>query len=173
MKKEYAQNGITFTRAGTTRTVNAAWANRQDEAGMVKKLRRGSYNDLNIYIQKSLDGAAGYCSGPVGVGGPGTYDGDGCHVLADSLPGGGAYNGFNDGKAAVHEVGHWFGLLHTFEGGCEGAGDHIADTPAEKSPPPHGGCPAGRDSCPGRVGKDPIHNHMDYTSGYVYMRNEL
>lgn len=39
-------------------------------------------------------------------------------------------NGKSSGRRLVHEVGHWLGLLHPYDGGCSG-GDGIADTPPQ------------------------------------------
>lgn len=71
----------------------------------------------------------------------------------------------------MHEVGHWMGLLHTFQGNtCRvgDAGDFIDDTNQERVPTQ--GCPreGSKDSCglgPGRGG-DPIHNYMDYSDDF-------
>lgn len=84
----------------------------------------------------------------------------------------GAARGAASGAQLVHEVGHWMGLQHTFEGGCTTDGtktDQVDDTPAEALPKQWGvslkdasaGC-AYRDSCGGLVGPDMYYNYMTY-----------
>lgn len=70
----------------------------------------------------------------------------------------------------VHEVGHWFGLLHTWGKksgeGCTGDGDFVDDTPAHIGP--SGNCrDTKRDTCPNIPGRDPIYNYMNYVDEYA------
>ncbi|KAK6954583.1 hypothetical protein Daesc_004550 [Daldinia eschscholtzii] len=166
MNADYGVHGITFNLVDTDWTVNRNWAADGDELGMKRALRKGTYSDLNIYFLGDLGGGLlGYCYFPDNVSeGSSDFYLDGCTILAHSVPGGDAAP-YNLGGTAVHEVGHWMNLYHTFQGGCNGAGDSVDDTPAQQSA--SSGCPVGRDSCPGG-GVDPIHNYMDYSDDACY-----
>ena len=149
-------------------TDNAAWFNNQDEAGFKAALKEGSGDDLNLYINNG-GGYLGYAYSPTVVGTQ--YElFDGVVLAYGTLPnadqpGISDIPGFiyNLGDTGTHEVGHYLGLFHTFEGMCSAQNDGVADTPAEKSPDFY--CTVGRNSCKdGRVAElDPIHNFMDYS----------
>jgi hypothetical protein len=158
-------SGISFKLASTDRTTNSDWFNSAsigtaEQTEMKKALRKGGEGDLNIYTVGFGDtGLLGYATFPE------VYDSnptdDGVVLLYSTLPGGNA-TPFNLGKTLTHEVGHWLGLYHTFQGGCSGDGDFVSDTPAEALPS-DGSCSTTRDSCPGNSGLDPLSNYMNYS----------
>lgn len=166
LNQSYATMGVSFFMQGIDRTDNYNWyynsfdAQRRQTAygtAMKKALRKGGKSSLNVYlVDLTVSGLLGIAVFP--WRGADNSD-DSVVILNQSIPGGTAAP-FNLGITLVHEVGHWLGLYHTFQGGCEGTGDTIDDTPAEASAA--FGCPIGRDTC-SSAGVDPIHNYMDYS----------
>ncbi len=156
-----------FVLAGTNRTANntyfAAGYGTAAETSMKNALHVGTAKDLNMYFNQPSTGELGWATFPSSYASKPLMDG----VVCDgrTVPGG-TFSPYNEGDTATHEVGHWVGLYHTFQGGCSKNGDYVADTPAVKAP--NFGCPAGKNSCTGTryPGNDQIENFMDYTDDY-------
>ncbi|KAI9898676.1 hypothetical protein N3K66_007036 [Trichothecium roseum] len=185
LRDSFSPHGINLTLNSTTRVVDdlagqsflvyegpdLGWVSHDEEkAAYFKRTRRGGYDALNIhFFSKYSPGATGYCNWPTvittGDEDDEVFGQDACQLSAMTMPGftpeDGGFEEWNLGHLTVHEAGHWFGLNHTFAGGCGEPGDYVDDTPAQRTQV--FGCPAEEDSCPDSPGLDPVHNFMGYT----------
>ncbi len=127
-----------FDLLATTRNADRKWYTGcygRSERSMKSSLRQGGASTLNIYSCNPSNGILGYATFPT------SYDAqpslDGVVILDESMPGGTA-SPYNQGDTLTHEIGHWLGLYHTFQGGCGdysgGSSDFVADTAPEAEP---------------------------------------
>ena len=149
-----------FVLQPVNRVTNAQWFEGRSGSKMKSSLHQGTCADLNFYTNKVGQGLLGYATFPSDCRGK-SIGNDGVVVHYQTLPGG-PYEPYNEGDTGTHEVGHWLGLYHTFQGGCTGNGDFVSDTAAEASPNYDCIQVGERDTCSGG-GPDPVDNIMDYT----------
>jgi len=110
---------------------------------------------FNIWVC-NMQGVAGYASVPGG-----SADKDGI-VIGYRVFGKNSSSGFEMGKTAVHETGHWLGLRHLW--GDTNCGDDLVDDTPKQSYY-NIGCPSGiRITCNNNPNGDMYMNYMDYTN---------
>ncbi|OAA44542.1 metalloprotease 1 [Beauveria brongniartii RCEF 3172] len=151
MNSDFKGLGFQFDVQNATHTINSTWAANQDPMVMKRQLRKGDYKTLNMYFVPTFPTTGG-CPFPLNV----TADSiefwrDGCTLLSST---------HNKNHITTHEVGHWLGLLHTFEGNCDKNNDYVADTPAMQMN--YHTCNKTIDTCPDMPGNDPVNNFMSY-----------
>ena len=153
----FSSHNISFNLSSLDYTNNSDWYYDDDESSYKASLAISPQTTLNIYTT-TADGYLGYAYFPNSWSESSYMHG----VVIDpyTLPGGSWP--YDEGDTAVHEVGHYLGLYHTFDGGCFGQGDAVSDTPAQHDGDNIYQCYT-MDTCTSSEGNDPIHNYMNYT----------
>jgi hypothetical protein len=132
---------------------------------------------FNIWVVESIQnfgGGAGTILGYAQFPNGGNWSTYGIVIRNDAM--GRVGTSSADGRTLTHEVGHCFGLYHTFQSGCGGScnssGDFICDTPPAQSDPTYD-CSTGTNTCSNdQAGASPytsnvpdqIENYMSYNS---------
>ncbi|USW49409.1 Putative peptidase M43, pregnancy-associated plasma-A [Septoria linicola] len=137
LNSAYNSSNIQFRLANVDYTINDAWA-----------------MDNLVYSRAPIP--------PISKPSSRMFSLDGCLIGAETMPGAGM--GDRRGTVAVHEVGHWLGLWHTFahfdnDLSCSAVGDWVSDTPAQMSA--QHGC-GDVDVCQSDLGTNATSNYMDY-----------
>jgi hypothetical protein len=168
LNKVYAPAQLNFHILDVDTHNNSFWfygePGSEAEFDMKTKIGKDTQHSLNIYTAEP-GGLLGYAAFPWWMSEWAHLDGVVLHHA--SLPNRAQPYGnppwpYDLGMTAVHEVGHWAGLFHTFQDGCQAPGDEIDDTPYEQDAAT--GCPMNQPSiCPGESRYNPVHNYMDYS----------
>jgi hypothetical protein len=177
LNSQFGQTPFQFSHVKTTRTVKDEWVygdlNDGDTPSTIAaSLREGGVDTVNVIIMDSgPNGCFNYATLSPGYAmfPPGTCTKND-HILlcAVSLATRGSESLYVE-STLTHEIGHWLGLHHTFNGdSClkSNLNDLISDTPQQARHTPldcFECCTNNLDTCPKLPGRDPVHNFMDYS----------
>ncbi len=139
---------------GVTRTYSEQTQDADDQVKKLIQWEPGNY--LNIWVVKSIKNFSqsgiilGYATFPGGASWR-----DGIVIRSDRIN--------NYSRTLTHEIGHYLGLYHTFQGGCSN-NDQVDDTPPEAEA--HFDCNTNTNSCSTDSPDLPdlLENHMSYSS---------
>lgn len=167
-------NGAPTTGINRVISPTLAFHDKADEAQFKGLIQWDPYRYFNIWVARTIETTSGagqvigYATFPSSISFQGNLDGVVIHsgyFGRDSDPS-------TIGRTTTHEVGHWIGLFHTFQNGCQGSsagtcltgGDRVCDTPQAFDQ--NFGCPS-RNSCTDTPTDlpDQIENYMDYSDG--------
>ena len=160
----YSKHGIEFTyKEGNSQVVdNADWFRMGHGSAAERAAKTAQQVDpettLNFYTTNG-GGLLGWATFPWELEGDPILDG--VVVLYSSLPGIGAPP-YNLGQTATHEIGHWLGLYHTFQGGCSATGDHVGDTTGHSGPNYGKPVLGERHNACAKTEQAPVQNFMNY-----------
>lgn len=166
---------------GIIRIENALTNNAKDNVKGLSYWDSNRY--LNIWVVKSISNTLGGTSGTGTILGyaqfpydrPSAPLTDGVVVRADYVGVIGSGTVSYGGRTLTHEIGHWLGLYHPFQDGCDTGtinssncnltGDEVCDTPPAASAN-YGSCVA-NNSCTNDSPdlSDLVKNYMDYADG--------
>lgn len=125
---------------------------------------------LNIYVVSTIQntsGTAGTILGFAVFPWSTSSTRDGIVIRADRVGTIGTAVSGGAGRTMTHEIGHWLGLMHPFQGGCSNTNDQVADTPPVALNFSNANCPSNGNSCsndsPNEI--DLWENYMDYSRG--------
>lgn len=171
-------NGCPTT--GINRVVSSLAIHDMNQASQLKGLVQWDpYKYLNMWVVESINGGniLGYATFPTSL--PINPNLDGVVMGKDFFGRGEGTppSAFNLGRTTTHEVGHWLGLFHTFQGGCTGTsatncafqGDMVCDTPPTSNS--NFGCPGTQNTCQETPTDlpDQTVNFMDYGDDFCLL----
>lgn len=154
---------------GINRVYSSAGVQMSMSTEKVKSLINWNYKKyLNIWVVSSISGGVdggevlGYAVFPWAT----NATRDGIVMKSDRVGTIGTAVASDSGRTLTHEVGHWLGLYHTFQDGCDG-GDQIDDTPPVNGTFVNASCPSSGNSCTNEFPDlpDMWENYMDYSNG--------
>lgn len=125
---------------------------------------------LNIWVTTLADSFIGFAEFPTGDFNGLDFDEtnsftDGVaidHTVFGNRTGTASTGLYSYGRTLTHEIGHWFGLIHTWGDQFCGT-DYCRDTPAVSAPNNTGTCIPTRSNCDGVRTISMIENYLDYT----------